>query len=124
MSQNLFWPLFLNRIIYKNFIAKKEMYSCFSTLSQILFKNSFGNVFYFSNFGHMTSFAQRQFVFGRRFETKHFLVVLFTDICFFFFWCIHKYRTEILTEKYSKMNGSKRIPSPCAQTGVKSSLCT
>ena len=96
----------------------------------ILFKNV--NVFMFINFepnfiekflwqSGLSKFLSRDFFrettirfffFGRHFETKHFLIVLFAYI-YGCFGCIHiqcKFRTEIPTVKYSKMNGSKWTP--------------
>ena len=65
----------------------------------------------------MTYLTKQKFIFGRHFEKKHFLIVLFDDGCF---GCIHircKFRNSYgPAEKYSKMNGSKYPPPPCAQT--------
>ena len=120
MSHNLFWPPFLDWIIFSNFIS--NMCSC-STLSKILQKNSFGKVV----FQILVTWLFR--------ETKIRFLAAMSKLnifwsCFLLiydcFGCIHilcKFYTEILMEKYSKMNGSK-WPPPRAQTGVKSSLRT
>ena len=103
------------------------MYSWSSTLSRILLKNSFGKVFFFQILV-MWLFRKTKirFFFCRHFETKHFLIVCLF-VCFFGWYIVVlgvytrcKFRTEIPSEKYSKMNVSKFTPPPCAQTGVKS----
>ena len=86
------------------------MYSCSSALSQILFKNSFGKVVF-------------QILVTCLFcETKiRFLAALLKQNIFWSFFlliygcfgCIHilcTFCTEISTEKYSKLNGSKWTP--------------
>ena len=58
------------------------MYLCSLTLSQILFKNSFGKVVFQILVTWLFSRNENSF-FGRHFETKHFLIVLFADIWLF-----------------------------------------
>ena len=40
--------------------------------------------FFFSNLGYVIIFAKRKFVFGRHFETQHFLNVIFADLWLFY----------------------------------------
>ena len=78
----------------------------------------------FSNFGHVTIFAKRKFVFGRHFETKHFLIVLFADICFFL---VYTHMVQVsYRNSYGKVpkNEWVQVDPPYAQMGVKSSLGT
>ena len=62
MSQTLFWPPFLNRIIFFKFYFKNVNVFMFfnfepNFIEKFLWKSGF------SNFGHMTFFAKRKFVF-------------------------------------------------------------
>ena len=66
----------------------------------------------------------RKFIFWPPFWNKTFLIVLLLIYGYFRcsnIWC--KFRTEISTGEYSKMDGSKWNPL-CVQTGVKSNLRT
>ena len=64
------------------------MSSCSSTLSQTLLTNSFGKVFFFSNFGHVTVFAKRKFIYWSPFWKRNFFqcFVLFCLFVWLFFW--------------------------------------
>ena len=123
MSQNLFWPPFFNEIFFSKFHFKNVYVFMSSTLSQILLKKFLWESG-FPIFDHVTFFfAKRQFVFGRHFQTKHFLIVLFSDILLFSVYThMVQCHTEIPTENYLK-RGSTWTPF-YAQTGVKSSLGT
>ena len=71
----------------------------------------------FPNFGHVTFLQNDNSFFGRLFETKHFLIVLFSDI--WLFWvCTHMVHVSY-GNSYGKVLKNER-----AQTGVKSSLGT
>ena len=97
---------------------------------QILFKNT--NVFMFFNFepNFIEKFLRGSVFFkfwSRDFSRNDNLFLgSFVLLIYGCFGCIHiwcQFRTEIPTGKYSKLNESKWIP-PCAQTGVKSTLCS
>ena len=120
MSQNLILPPFLNRVnFFLNSILKMQLNSCFSTLSQILLKNSFGKVVFQI---WSRDFFQETIIcfFGRHFETKHVLIVLFSDIWLFWVYA-HMVQVSYRTS-YGK--GSKWTPPPCAQMGVMLLLLT
>ena len=75
----------------------------------------------FSNFGHMIFLAKRKLFY---FETKHFLIVLFADIWLFL---VYTHMLQIsYRNSYGKVlkNEWVQVDAPCAQTGVKSTLCT
>ena len=109
------------------------MYSCFPALSQILVKNFFGKVFFlflffvffvlFFNFGHLTIFAKWIFLFWLPFWNKTFLS-FFLQI-YDCFRCKHNGASFVPKFQQKRLtNGWVRVDTPCAQTGVKSSIGT
>ena len=98
------------------------MYSCSSTLSQILLKNSLGKVV----FQILVTFAKRKFVFWPLFWNKTFVWSFFLLIygCFgcIPIWCKLRYRNsyrKVLKNEWVQVDPSPRF---FAQTGVKSSF--
>ena len=92
MSQNLFCPPFLNGIFFFFiFYFKNENFFMFfnfepNFIEKFLWKSGF------SNFGHVTFLRNENSFFGRHFETKHFLIVLFADI--WLFW-VHTHMVQV-----------------------------
>ena len=76
MSQNLFWPPFLNRIIVlKSYFKTVHVFMFFNFQPNFIEKFLRENVF--SNFGHVTFFAKQKFVFWPPFWTETFFDLSF-----------------------------------------------
>ena len=106
MSQNLFWPPSLNRIFFFKFYLKiVNLFMFFDFDPKFIEKFLWESGF--SNFGHVTVFS----FFGRHFETKNFVIVLFADI--WLFW-VYTHMVQVSYRnsygRYSKMDGSKWTP--------------
>ena len=86
------------------------MYSRFSTLSQILLKNSFEKVVF--KFWPRDGFRERKIqFFGRHLEMVHILIFFFCFMIVLGLYMVRcMFRTKIPTGKYLKMIGSKWTP--------------
>ena len=72
------------------------MHSCFSTLSQISLKNSFGKMVFQILVTWL--FTKRKFVYWPPFWNETFFIILFADICFFF--SVHTHMVQVSYRKF------------------------
>ena len=117
ISENLFWPLFLNRI----FFFFKLFLKCKCILVVQLWGKFYWKLLWRSSWLLLLFFSKRKFVLCQPFSNDFFL--MFFLLLYDCFRCIHMWcriRTGITMEKLS--NCWVQVFPPYAQTEVKSSL--
>ena len=101
MSQTLYWPPFLNKIIFFKILFQKCKW-IYILLLRPKFHQGIPLGKWFNNFGHLTIFAKRKCGFGSPFRIRTFFNVLFLIYgCFrcIQVWC--KFRTEIQFNQFN-----------------------
>ena len=95
------------------------MYSCSLTLSQISLKNSFGKVV-FQIFAKIEMTRNKNWLFGRHFETVQHFQIFFEELWFF---TVRTYMVQISAGKVVFYGWVPRNP-PLGTNGSKSTLVT